>query len=130
MGTGVDEAQAQTFFTSDDTTYNVLVVEDGLALGKQQNVPTIGINYQTEMLTGFAKWQPTINGQAVTPSADEFGLPFRKNGWAPLSPLCEKGDGDTVDSNAQNLLIPARPAAPDVTPGIQRKINGADTSWV
>lgn len=46
MGTGVDEAQAQTFFTSDDTTYNVLVVEDGLALGKQQNVPTIGINYK------------------------------------------------------------------------------------
>ena len=127
MGTGVDEAQAQTFFTSDDTTYNVLVIEDGLALGKQQNVPTIGINYQTEMLTGFANdGSYTINGQAVTPSADGT-IAIQEEWMGTTISIVRKGDGDTVDSNAQNLLIPARPAAPDVTAGI-RKINGADTS--
>ena len=35
MGTGVDEAQAQTFFTSDDTTYNVLVVEANCLFAKK-----------------------------------------------------------------------------------------------
>lgn len=127
MGTDVDEAQAQTFFTSDDTTYNVLVIEDGLALGKQQTMPTIGINYQTEMLTDFANdGSYTINGKAVTPSAD--GTIAIQEEWIGTTiSIVRKGDGDKADSNAQNLLIPARPDAPDVTAGI-RKINGADTS--
>ncbi len=127
MGTGVDEAQAQTFFTSDDTTYNVLVIEDGLALGKQQNEPTIGINYQTEMLTGFVNaGSYTMNGKAVTPSADGT-IAIQEEWMGTTLSIVRKGDGDTADSNAQNLLIPARPVAPDVTAGIQ-KINGADAS--
>ena len=127
MGTGVDEAQAQTFFTSDDTIYNVLVIEDGLALGKQQNEPTIGINYQTEMLTGFVNdGSYTMNGKAVTPSADGT-IAIREEWMGTTLSIVRKGDGDTADSNAQNLLISARPVAPDVTAGIQ-KINGADAS--
>ena len=127
IGTGVDESQARTFFTSDDTTYNVLMIEDGLALGKQQNVPTIGINYQTEILTGFANdGSYTINDKAVTPSADGT-IAIREEWMGTTLSIVRKGDGDKADSNAQNLLIPARPAAPDVTAGI-RKINGADVS--
>ena len=124
---GIAPAEVVKFFTSDDPSYSVVPTEDGLALGKQQNVPTIGINYQTEILTGFANdGSYTINDKAVTPSADGT-IAIREEWMGTTLSIVRKGDGDKADSNAQNLLIPARPAAPDVTAGI-RKINGADVS--
>lgn len=79
------------------------------------------------MLTGFVNaGSYTMNGKAVTPSADGT-IAIREEWMGTTLSIVRKGDGDTADSNAQNLLIPARPVAPDVTAGIQ-KINGADTS--
>lgn len=124
---GIAPAEVAKFFISDDPVYIVVPTEDGLALSKQQAMPTIGINYPTETLTDFANdGSYTINGNTVTPSAD--GTIAIQEEWIGTTILIvRKGDGDTVDSNAQNLFIPARPAAPYVTAGI-RKINGADTS--
>ena len=67
-----------------------------------------------------------MNGKAVTPSADGT-IAIQEEWMGTTLSIVRKGDGDTADSNAQNLLIPARPVAPDVTAGIQ-KINGADAS--
>ena len=71
MGNGVEESAAQPFFASDDPDYKVLTMENGLKLGKQQDTPSISIDYQNETLTGFESGADyTINGVTVTPDAD------------------------------------------------------------
>ncbi len=127
MGNGVEESAAQPFFASDDPDYKVLTMENGLKLGKQQDTPSISIDYQNETLTGFESGADyTINGVTVTPDADGT-ITIQEDWFDKTISIVRKGDGNMADSEAQSLDIPARPAAPAVTGGVNR-IDGATTA--
>ena len=100
--------------------------------------PNIRIDYSAEALTGFAPGaEYTINGKTITAGAD--GTINIETDWfgATLS-IVRKGNGkDKLDSDAQSLPVPARPAKPtptgvDVsTAGGTGKLTGltADTTY-
>ena len=128
MGTSIGEAQAKPFFTSDDTAYNVLTMEGGLKLGKQQGTPSISIDYQNETLTGFESGADyTIDGVTVTPGADST-ITIQEDWFNKTISIVHKGDGNMADSEAQSLTIPARPAAPTGITGGTNQISGLNAT--
>lgn len=115
MGTDVDEKEAQPFFSSDDTTYGVLTMTNGLKLADKYDTPNISFNYDDEILTGFeAGGSYTINGTQVT-LAEDSTLPIKEE-WLGASIFIVR-TGSITSSDAQELSIPNRPNAP-TAPGI------------
>ncbi|GHT95547.1 hypothetical protein FACS1894141_4350 [Spirochaetia bacterium] len=87
--------------------------------------PNAGIDYANEKLTGLTgSANYTVNGVAKT--ADASGTIAIESGWFNTTrSLIKKGNGTTtVDSPAQSLGIPARPAAPGLTAIQPAVING------
>ncbi|MEK3833394.1 S-layer homology domain-containing protein [Paenibacillus sp. FSL R7-0128] len=76
--------------------------------------PTAVIDYEAEQLSGLtANGTYTLNG-SLTVTADADGKLALDNGWmgSPLSLVKQGNASTTIDSAAQSLTIPARPAAP------------------
>lgn len=88
----------------------------GATPATKYETPKIRIDYPAETLTGFAPGaEYTINGKTVTAGAD--GTINIETDWfgATLS-IVRKGNGkDKLDSDAQSLPVPARPAKPTPT---------------
>ncbi|MCL1807608.1 MAG: S-layer homology domain-containing protein [Oscillospiraceae bacterium] len=80
----------------------------------QEDEPDAGVNYTTEELTGLdADAAYTVNGVAKT--ADASGHIAIEAAWMGTTVTIIKTGiiaDDTIDSDPQNLPIPARPAAP------------------
>jgi formylglycine-generating enzyme required for sulfatase activity len=93
-----------------------------------ETTPSAGIDYVNEKLTGLtASASYTVNGVAKT--ADASGAIAIENSWLGTAvSIVKKGNGTTtIDSAAQSLTIPARPAAPGVSGGAG-VITGADAT--
>lgn len=99
-------------------------MEDGLKLGKRHDTPNIQIDYQKETLTGFdSSTTYTINGETVTTAEDDT-ITIQEGWFGTSISIVKKGSEDISDSEAQSLVIPARPGAPAVTGDVNR-IDGA-----
>ncbi|WP_340021350.1 S-layer homology domain-containing protein [Paenibacillus sp. FSL K6-1096] len=97
-----------------------------------EDTPTAVIDYAAEQLTGLTPGAAyTVNSEPVT--ADINGKLAIDSSWlgASLS-IVKKGDGSaTVDSAAQTLTVPSRPAAPvSVTATDETAINAVDGALV
>ncbi len=105
---------AHTYDDDQDAACNVCdYVRTVTPLPTQEPTPNIQIDYADETLTGFAlDGRYTIDGEAVTPA--DGALPAAGYMGRTIS-IVKKGDGSTIDSAAQALTVPARPAAPSVT---------------
>ena len=103
-------------------------MEDGLKLGKRHDTPNIQIDYQKETLTGFdSSATYTINGETVT-TAEDNTITIQEGWFGTSISIVKKGSEDISDSEAQSLVIPARPGAPAVTGDVNR-IDGATTAY-
>lgn len=75
-----------------------------------ETTPEIEIDFENEVLTGFASGNYTINGASVTPEDSKLAI---GNYIGQTISIVKKGNGTTtVDSTAQSLEIPSRSAAP------------------
>ena len=109
--------QAETLATD-----NVLVVSDGDGMygyytityeKNKEATPEIVIDYVNEQLTSFGEGNYTIDGNAVTP---ENGKLAAADYMDSTIAIVKKGNGTTTeDSETQELVVPARPIAPNVT---------------
>ncbi|WP_238655494.1 S-layer homology domain-containing protein [Paenibacillus piscarius] len=94
--------------------------------------PAAVIDYAAEQLTGLAaNGKYTINGTPVT--ADEAGELALDGSWlgTPLSIVKQGNASTTIDSAAQTLVVPSRPAAPvSVTATDETAINAQDGALV
>ncbi|WP_217593543.1 S-layer homology domain-containing protein [Cohnella sp. GbtcB17] len=89
--------------------------------------PTADVDYAAEQLTGLvANANYSVNGTAVT--ADDNGKVKVEASWLGTSlSVVKKGDGTTtMDSAAQTLALPARPAAPTAGKTDETTIGGND----
>ena len=74
--------------------------------------PTAAIDYENEALTGLSDGV-LVDG---TPYTVDGTLPIRESWYGKTVAIIQRGDGSTTNnSEAQNLEIAARPAAPTVT---------------
>ena len=101
-----------------------------------EETPTIAIDYENEMLTGFeTDASYTINGADVSPADGKLSA---TDYIGSIVSIVRKTRNSTnyYDSHAQSLDVPARPAAPSVegaaptTHDGKGKITGADTTMV
>lgn len=84
--------------------------------------PEIQIDYYYEELTGFAnKGSYTINGEAVTPVDGKLAV---EDYIGKTISIVKKGNYVTTDSTAQELTVPARPAAPTGLAGVNETYAG------
>ncbi|MFD2875091.1 hypothetical protein ACFTAO_02510 [Paenibacillus rhizoplanae] len=77
-------------------------------------IPAAVIDYEAEQLSGLtANGMYTLNG-TLTVTVDADGKLALDNGWlgSSLSLVKQGNASTTIDSAAQTLTIPARPAAP------------------
>jgi hypothetical protein len=74
--------------------------------------PSVYISFIGEVLTGFTPGRYSFNGG--TPVLVPGATHVVEEGWMDGSPLSivREGEGDVADSAPQELLVPARPAAP------------------
>jgi hypothetical protein len=113
-----------TFSAHGFTRQCVIYVTSNITPPPAEDVPNASIDYIYERLTGlvnngtykFNGSSKTISGTVYTIATEWFG--------AELS-IIKSGTVATVDSAAQTINIPARPAMPAVTGGVN-EITGAD----
>ncbi|WP_052429321.1 S-layer homology domain-containing protein [Paenibacillus borealis] len=133
-GTTVTELAPDTYYVRTKGTSSAFVSEAqsvtvAAFVPTQEATPAAVIDYAAEQLTGLtANGSYTVNGtQAVTATAE--GKLAIDSSWlgTPLS-IVKKGNGSTtIDSVAQTVNIPVRPAAPaGVAATDETKINGND----
>ena len=92
----------------DDTVYEICIRTKPFAEKK----PEIQINYSEEKLTGFQEGEKySVDGKIRILSSGE--LPIRNGMFGKTLTIVKKGNqGDTLDSEEQQLSIPARPLKP------------------
>ncbi|THF77584.1 X2-like carbohydrate binding domain-containing protein [Cohnella fermenti] len=99
------------FGTGNELTLNIDISDSRTKL----STPAIEIDYETEMLKGFATGASdsyTIDGDSVTPDGSGQ-LALVEADLGQTLNIVKAGDGTTtVDSDAQELPVPVRPATP------------------
>ena len=105
----VRKAATDTDFASEETT---ITVETFIA--EKEMTPEIAIDYTTEELINFVEdGTYTINGLDVTLTDNKLSLAnYITNEQIPLSIVKKGNNVTTVASEAQTLIVKARPAAP------------------
>ncbi|MFC5701589.1 S-layer homology domain-containing protein, partial [Cohnella faecalis] len=95
-----------TSFQSAEQTITITALTPGA-----EAMPTIEINYADEQLTGFmGSGSYTIDGTPVAPVSGKLDV---ASYLGTTIAIVKKGNGTTtVDSEAQDLFVPARPATP------------------
>ena len=79
-----------------------------------EKTPAITIDYKAEQLTGFEDGTYTVNGTQITVTDKKADID--PDWFGATVEIVKKGTSPTsIDSEAQSLEIPARPAAPGVT---------------
>lgn len=109
--TGVTEITVKAVDHAGNETVQTITVR----VKRIHDTPNAVIRYQTEKLTGLeADGAYRINGVGVM--ADEEGMiPIRADWMASDLSIIQLGDGSaTIDSESQELSVPARPEAPSV----------------
>lgn len=108
-----------TSFKSD--TYSVKIDE---FVPSKETTPEISIDYVNEKLTGFGEGSYTIGGEAVTPENGSLDIAAYMD---TTITIVKKGNGTTtINSEDQNLQIPARPTAPEVSAGDETSVGAND----
>ena len=105
-------------------TSATMVTADLVLTAKTKEIADIEIDYENETLTGFDSGATyTIDGKEVTPN--DSTLPVAAYMGQTVS-IVRKSTGDTysVDSDPQELTIPARPAAPTGVQGQNETVDG------
>lgn len=110
ISTGVTEIKVTTTDNAGNTAEKIITIK----VKGPEKEPAAKINYRQEKLTGLVPGgEYLIDGETCT--ADQEGHIQIKEGWIDSNlNIIKKGNGsETSDSTAQNLSVPARPAAPN-----------------
>ncbi len=110
ISTGVTEIKVTTTDNAGNTAEKIIT----LKVKGPEKEPAAKIDYRQEKLTGLVPGgEYLIDGETCT--ADQEGHIQIKEGWIDSNlNIIKKGNGsETSDSTAQNLSVPARPAAPN-----------------
>jgi len=102
--------------------YSITIIIFGV---EKEPIPSIDINYVDETLTGFESSDYAINGTIVT--TENGVLNIDEIYYGKTVSIMKKGDGITTnDSEPQELIIPARPSAPNVTASAVTAVGKSD----
>ena len=93
---------------------NVTITAAFQSIPNREPTPNASIDYSAEQLTGLVAGSYSFNGGAAVTVGTTYGIP---SSWLGTTlSIVKLGNGTTTDDSLpQNLAIPARPTAPNVT---------------